>query len=91
VNKKAQVFVLYHDKEVIQESTFHMTDMILVSDGNTISFSALFYAGMYEVNTIILSQTGRHISTLRPVDQRTNSIKMGQYNAYGKQRGLKYV
>jgi CRISPR-associated protein Cas1 len=90
VNKKAQAFVLYHDKEVIQESPFTKTDMILVSDGNTISSSALFYAGMFDVNTIILSQTGRLISTLRPVESENEPLlKMEQYNAYGKQRGLK--
>lgn len=89
VNKKAQAFVLYHDKEVIQESPFTKTDMILVSDGNTISSSALFYAGMYDVSTIILSQTGRLISTLRPVESENEPLlKMEQYNAYGKQRGL---
>lgn len=90
VNKKAQAFVLYHDKEVIQESPFTKTDTILVSDGNTISSSALFYAGMYEVNTIILSQTGRLISTLRPVESENEPwLKMEQYNAYGKHRGFK--
>lgn len=89
VNKKTQAFVLYQDKVVVQESPFHKTDMILVSDGNTISSSALFYAGMYEVNMIILSQTGRLISTLRPVDAENEPIvKMEQYRAYTSQRGL---
>jgi hypothetical protein len=85
VNKKAQVFVLYHDKEVIQESTFHMTDMILVSDGNTISFSALFHAGMYEVNTIILSRQADLSQRKGPLIRERTTPKMEQYNAYGKQ------
>lgn len=90
MNKSKQAFVLYHDKEVIEESPFHKTDTILVSDGNKISSSALFYAGVFNVNTIILSQTGRLISTLLPLDAENEPlVKMEQYKAYSTQRGLR--
>ena len=85
ISKKNNSFTLFEDREIVNELPYHKCQMILLSDGNTISSSALFYAGIYDIPTILMSQTGRIISTLRPVSSDYDAdTRLRQYGIYNQ-------
>jgi CRISPR-associated endonuclease Cas1 len=90
VSKKDRTFVLFKDRKIVNEVSFHLCSTIYVSDGNNISSDVLFYAGVYEVQVVTLSQTGRLISSLKSTnaDYRVD-VRLAQYDALKKPIGVR--
>jgi len=80
-----QSFRLVKNDDSVEELPFCRCSSIYVTDGNTVSSNALFIAGMYNIPVLVLSQTGRIISTLRSVES-DNDV---EYDAYRKAKGVR--
>ena len=90
VSKKEGSFILQKDYKIIMEAPFHLCSTIYVSNGNNISSDVLFYAGVYGIDVILMSQTGRLISMMRPLNADFDSdIILAHYDAYTKAKGVR--
>jgi CRISPR-associated endonuclease Cas1 len=89
ISKTKQAFVLFENGTFSKAIRFYRCGMILASDGNTISSSALFYAGIYNIPTMLVSQTGRVVNTMMPVSSGRNATRrLKQYEAFYNKKGV---
>ncbi len=90
VNKKEGSFVLQKEYKIVDKVPFHLCSIAYVSDGNSISSDALFYAGVYGIDVVLMSQTGRLISMMRPLNTDFDAdVRIAQYDAYTKAKGVR--
>ena len=59
---KHKGFALYRERKLEQVIPFHSLKGVLIAPNNTVSTNALLYLAMYNVPTIIVSQSGRIIN-----------------------------
>lgn len=91
ISTKNQSFLMYENGEIVKEVEFIRCSMIILSDGNNLSSNALFYAGVYEVTTVLMSQTGRLIGSLRPTNSEFDVDRKNQYEAYNGSKRVEIV
>ena len=84
-----QNFIVYHEGEEAQAIPFHKAKRAVISSGNSVSTSALFWLAQYGVETLIVSKANRVVSVLVPCesDMRANT-RMMQYEAYHGEKGV---
>ena len=83
-------FVIKTNNIVTRRVLFHEARRAVISSGNNISSTALYWLAQYGVETMIASKSNKVVSVLVPVeaDMRANT-RMMQYEAYHNQKGIK--
>ena len=61
---KGQEFVIYENKEPVKTIPFHKVKRAIISSGNNVSTSALYWLATYGVETLITSKTNEVVSVL---------------------------
>lgn len=84
-----QSFVVYQDHEPSQEFPFHKVKRAVISSGNNVSSSALFWLAQYGIETAIVSKTGKLVATIVPADDDARAdTRLKQYEAYFNRKGV---
>ena len=75
-----QNFVINRKDRQLKEVPFYEVKRVIVSSGNCVSSSALFWLAAYGVETLITSKTGKVVSVLVPylADNRVDT-RLKQY------------
>jgi len=72
-----------------QRIPFHKVNHAVISSGNSVSTTALFWLATYGIETIVLSKTGKLVSTLVPAkDYARADTRLKQYEAYFNNKGV---
>lgn len=82
-------FIVYKDQKPIKRVPFHKVKQVILTPGNTVSTSALFWCSIYNVNLMMTSNTGRPLSMMLPLT--TNAYvktRIKQYEAYYNSKGV---
>ena len=84
-----QEFVVYENRKVVENVPLYRVKRAVISSGNYVSSSALFWLGIYGVETPITTKTGKIVSVLVPynTDNRVQT-RLKQYEAYNNHRGV---
>lgn len=86
---KDQSFVIYQNGVESRELPFHKVRRAVISSGNNVSSSALFWLATYGVETAIVSKTGKLVATIVPADYEARSeTRLKQYEAYFSRKGV---
>jgi CRISPR-associated endonuclease Cas1 len=74
-------FVVYgKDRSEKVRVPVHRVDYINITSGNKVSTNALFWASTYGIDVLMLSDTGKPVSFIVPVDiQKSPEIRISQY------------
>jgi CRISPR-associated protein Cas1 len=84
-----QTFVVYQDGEESRELPFHKARRAVITSGNNVSSSALFWLATYGVETSIVSKTGKLVATIVPANYEARSdTRLKQYEAYFNPKGV---
>jgi len=82
-------FIVYRNKKPIKRVPFYKVKQVILTPGNTISTSALFWCSIYNVNLMMVSNTGRPLSMMLPLTTNTNvKTRIKQYEAYYNSKGV---
>jgi CRISPR-associated protein Cas1 len=85
---KGQSFEV-RNKNGSREIPFHKVKRAILSSGNLVSTSALFWLATYGIDTVFTSKTGKVISIKVPYEADTRAdIRVKQYQAYQTPRGV---
>ena len=86
---KEQHFIVYRDGEPHHKFPFHMVKRAIISSGNNVSSTALFWLATYGVETAIVSKTGKLVATIVPAgDDARADTRLKQYEAYFNRKGI---
>jgi len=86
---RGQELVLMGEGEVLHKVPFHKARRAVISSGNYVSSSALFWLAQYGVETAIVSKTGRLVATIVPAgDDARADTRLKQYEAYFNRKGV---
>jgi CRISPR/Cas system-associated endonuclease Cas1 len=74
---RGQELVLMKEGDVLGRVPFHKARRAVISSGNNVSSSALFWLATYGVETAIVSKTGKLVATIVPAsyEARANSMR----------------
>ena len=82
-------FVVYKDKKPIKKIPFYKMKQVILTPGNTVSTSALFWCSVYNVNLMITSNPGRPLSMMLPLTSSAHvKTRIKQYEAYYNSKGV---
>jgi CRISPR-associated protein Cas1 len=81
VDKVKRQFVVYgKDRSEKLRLPVHRVDYINITSGNKVTTNALFWASMYGIDVMMLSDTGKPVSLIVPVDfQKMPENRISQY------------
>jgi len=83
-------FIVYRNKKPIKKIPFYKVKQVILTPGNTVSTSALFWCSIYNVNLMMTSNTGRPLSMILPLTTNANvKTRIKQYEAYYNSKGVK--
>ena len=86
---KEQNFIIYQDGESLNNIPFHKVKRAVISSGNNVSTTALFWLATYGVETVITSKTGKLVATIVPAyDDARADTRLKQYKAYFNRKGV---
>jgi len=82
-------FIVYKDNKPIKKIPFHKVKQVILTPGNTVSTSALFWCSIYNVNLMMASNTGRPLSMMLPLTSSAHvKTRIKQYEAYYNSKGV---
>lgn len=82
-------FIVYRNKKPIKKIPFYKVKQVILTPGNTVSTSALFWCSIYNVNLMMASNTGRPLSMMLPLSAHANvKTRIKQYEAYYNSKGV---
>jgi len=82
-------FIVYKDKKPIKRIPFYMVKQVILTPGNTVSTSALFWCSIYDINLMMASNTGRPLSMMLPLTSSAHvKTRVKQYEAYYNSKGV---
>ena len=82
-------FVVYKDKKPMKRNPFYKVKQVILTPGNTVSTSALFWCSIYNVNLMMVSNTGRPLSMMLPLTSSVHvKTRIKQYEAYYNSKGV---
>ena len=82
-------FIVYKDKKPIKRIPFYKVKQVILTPGNTVSTSALFWCSVYNVNLMMASNTGRPLSMMLPLTSSAHvKTRIKQYEAYCNYKGV---
>jgi CRISPR-associated protein Cas1 len=82
-------FIVYKDKKPLKRIPFYMVKQVILTPGNTVSTSALFWCSVYNVNLMMASNTGRPLSMMLPLTSSAHvKTRIKQYEAYYSSKGV---
>jgi CRISPR-associated protein Cas1 len=82
-------FIVYKDKKPIKKIPFYKVKQVILTPGNTVSTSALFWCSIYNVNLVMSSNTGRPLSMMLPLTSSAHvRTRIKQYEAYYNPKGV---
>ena len=86
---RGQDFAICENGEIVERVPFFKVKRAVISSGNCVSSSALFWLATYGVETLITSKTGKVVSVLVPynTDNRVQT-RLKQYEAYNNHKGV---
>ena len=86
---QGQELVVTKDNEVLDRVPFHKARRAVISSGNSVSTSALFWLAQYGVETAIVSKTDKLVATIIPaVHDARAETRLKQYEAYFSCKGV---
>ena len=84
-----QELMITKDYKVLKRVPFHKARQAVISSGNNVSSSALFWLATYGVETAIVSKTGKLVATIVPAgDDARADTRLKQYEAYFNRKGV---
>ncbi len=82
-------FIVYKDQKPVKKTPFYKVKQVILTPGNTVSTSALFWCSVYNVNLMMASNTGRPLSMMLPLSAHANvKTRIKQYEAYYNSKGV---
>lgn len=82
-------FIVYRNKKPIKKIPFYKVKQVILTPGNTVSTSALFWCSIYNINLMMTSNTGRPLSMMLPLTTNANvKTRIKQYEAYYNSKGV---
>jgi CRISPR-associated protein Cas1 len=82
-------FIVYKDKKPLKRIPFCKVKQVILTPGNTVSTSALFWCSVYDVNIMMASNTGRPLSMMLPLTSSAHvKTRIKQYEAYYNPKGI---
>jgi CRISPR-associated protein Cas1 len=82
-------FIVYKDKKPINKIPFYKVKQVILTSGNTVSTSALFWCAIYNINIMMASNTGRPLSMMLPLTSSAHvKTRIMQYEAYYTPKGV---
>jgi len=82
-------FIVYKDKKPIRKIPFYKVKQVILTPGNTVSTSALFWCSVYNINLMMVSNTGRPLSMMLPLTSSAHvKTRIKQYEAYYNSKGV---
>lgn len=82
-------FIVYKDQKPIKKIPFYKVKQVILTPGNTVSTSALFWCSVYNVNLMMTSNTGRPLSMMLPLTSSAHvKTRIKQYEAYYNSKGV---
>jgi CRISPR-associated protein Cas1 len=82
-------FVVYKDKKPLKRIPFYKVKQVILTPGNTVSTSALFWCSIYNINIMMASNTGRPLSMMLPLTSSAHvKTRIKQYEAYYNSKGV---
>ncbi len=84
-----QNFIVYKDKKPLKKIPFWKVKQIILTPGNTVSTSALFWCSVYGINVSLMSNTGKPLSVMEPMMSKAHiDTRMKQYEARSNVKGV---
>jgi CRISPR-associated protein Cas1 len=82
-------FIVYKDKKPIKRIPFYKVKQVILTPGNMVSTSALFWCSVYNIDLMITSNTGRPLSMMLPLTSSAHvKTRIKQYEAYYNSKGV---
>jgi CRISPR-associated endonuclease Cas1 len=86
---QGQDLIVSKNNEVLNKVPFHKLRRAVISSGNSVSSSALFWLAQYGVETAIVSKTGKLVACIVPASYEARSdTRLKQYEAYFNRKGV---
>jgi len=82
-------FAVFKNGEIRKEFDFHNVKEVYLKSGNSVSTQALAWCALYDINVMVLSKTGKLLSTIHPLDGDARvKTRLTQYEAYNSEKGV---
>jgi CRISPR-associated protein Cas1 len=82
-------FIVYKDRKPLKRIPFCKVKQVILTSGNAVSTSALFWCAIYNINIMMASNTGRPLSMMLPLTSSANvKTRIKQYEAYYNPKGV---
>ena len=82
-------FIVYKNQKPVKRIPFYKVKQVILTPGNTVSTSALFWCSVYNVNLMMASNTGRPLSMMLPLTSSAHvKTRIKQYEAYYNSKGV---
>ena len=82
-------FVIKKGQNKLATKSFHSVKEISLSSGNSVSSKALAWASIYGIKTLVISQSGRPLGVLLPLNYDSHvKTRIKQYEAHSNQLGV---